>query len=980
MAGIYLAIDAQGQGKPQVTFDDFSGGLNTKTNPFLLKPNELAQAHNWLLDAEYGSLVLRNGDLARTDSLTKTIPSDITWRCIIADTGNWIPGAPIKSMIVTLDCDSSMPDQNGFLDGQTVDSLLGAVTFFTINFSFQNGGTPDSQILLDVDTLDINNSGIAIGDSAKIVLTQADFTQAIDTGGVTGLYAFYSQPTTKSLLYVIPGFGSQNQWSSLYASRSQQYNPVVKLADFLYKGETPIWETWNGFVYVALPRQRPLITNGTRTVHLVPRAPGQIEIVPAQPDTPNGAWTIDGSVRYGLFRRAADTGAGLAALMDRVGYISHKVPVFNEWNLLFGFPREIGDTLAAAATGPIRSDSVLLYVTRTRGNPEQFPQFIDSLFIIDSIISGTPAILDTFKMLDSIPNDSLGTTSYPFVGLPSGLLPYDTGYVDSATFILTISGGADRSRFFTAPGQPTLIKQEHTVRADDWWPSGTESDTGNLDHIGWAYAVTKFDTLIGLMSDTSPNLIISTGFQVDFGNGKDSTSAITINVPQLTDFDTGQVRIVWRAQIKNQQIGDSVIVTTDTFLIIIPGEPVGTETIVLTISSAVKHVIHSSLLPVGVLHGKDDTLFIDSVNWRTWSSGGAIDKSIDLDRRFSAFNNFHAIESRTAILKGFFAFKGSLFGWTDGRLFRSTLNKPVFAPFNDIRFDVGGGQVIVQVTNIGPNILVMLSDGQIELYDPVSGLPTKGSFVDGVGCIAPQSLITRGGIAYWMSNDGIRTASIHPVKSFGVPTRIISTKINDLIVDGRSDSLKSTMAAGIGPDGKTIIFCYPSIDTMFIYYPELDAWTTRSGSFFQATNYDTTTVEGLLHSSKMVYAKTGDERVFELYASPTYYDSGLGTSVVGTFETRPFFTDPSIWQVTQVGMLRGVSKNAVVSILNDSASQEVTETFQSTDPRYSIHGLAFNEGSFMSLRYSTSSIQPTLTDTVRRIDIWGRVIGHPIVK
>lgn len=1030
---VFFASNAKAQ-EPSISIKDFSGGLNTKTNPFNLKLNEFVQLHNYLLNAEFGSLVLRAGDIARTDSLDKTIPSDKVWECIVLDTATYFGSGQIA---IIVNCDDTMPSQDGLLDGINVDSLnplgMGGVAFTINTYRF----IIDSQANFITDTAAGAANLVGIGDSISVTLTQAEFLSAVDIGGITGLYAFYSKPTTKLLMFVIPSFGSDNRWSALYASRSNQYNPTQKLADFIYKGETPLWETWNGFTYIALPRQRPMISNGTRTTMLVPRAPGQVEVVPVVdkgitvtlhgknfagvdsssvtggPDSliidtaawnavggsafccdsiiDDSAWAIDGSVKYSLFRRHADTGAGLGNIMDLIGYVSHPIPIFDERNLIYGFPREASDTANTA----VRSDSVLLYLVRTRGNPQETPKFIDSFFVIDSIISDNPSILDSFKIIDSIPNDSLGATSYPFIGVPKGIVPYDTGYVDSATDILNVSETIARSALFSAPGAPTFIGHTEADSANDWWPSVPDTLSLNRFHVGWEYGLTRFDTVLNqpIVSNMSPVLTVSTGYSVSFSGGNDSTTVITIGIPRRTALDTSQSTIVWRRQLTFSPNPDSFVVITDTVVITIrvgggrgePGEV--RQTKIRTYKAhADTNIIRSAFFPIGFINNATDTIFIDSMNYVDWASGGATDRSIDLNARFNLNDN------RMDIVKGFFAFKDNLFAWTDDRLFRSNLDEPVFEPFNDILFDPENGDVITQVTNVGPNLLVFYSNGLTELYDPLDILPTKGSPLDGFGCFAPQSLVNWGGSIYFGALDGIRTLSSHPVKLFGVANTVISRKINDQIIDGRSDSLKSTLVGTVGPDGQTLRFCYPSIDTTWIWHPPvnpgddpLGAWTTRDFSFFQAIPYDTNSIEGLLRSGNTVYARTGDERVFDMEVNTaTYIDSGLGlgqgTAVVGLLQTRPLFDDPNTWQISRIGLLRsGGVRNVTLSILSDDLTVLITELFLNTEPRYTVHAIGLNQSVFPSIRYALPSTaqQP---DTLRRIDIWGRFIGSPWVR
>lgn len=982
---VFLAATVESLEKPDVTFKDFSGGINTKDNPFSLKPNEYLQMHNYVLDAEYVSAALRPGDVNKTDSIAITIAADSILLCSVITAYAWFPVEPEAGSVLVVLCDKPVPEIDNFLLGIGADSSDGAAPLgeaFTIKNSFQD--INDNSLTMRI-VKDAGVSPLTTADSISVTISQAEYAATLDTGGITGLYAFYSKPTTKLLMYVVPGFGAKNQWSSLYSSKASQYEPSILLSDFIYKGETPLWETWNNWVYIALPRQRPMISNGTRTAMMVPRAPGQLEIVPAQPDTPTGAWTIDGAPRYGLFRRHADTGAGEGNRMTKVGKISHAVPLYNEWGLIYGFPREASD----ANNNAVRSDSVLLDLVRTRGDPNSPPKEFDSLFLIATITSGDPSILDTLKIIDSVPNDSLGTSTYPFVGT-GGVIPYDTGYVNTQTDVRDTTGSATINQLFTAPGSPTLIAQKQGDTTNDFWPLAAKIDSSNREHIGWEYGITRFDTTIDLplMSDMSPTLVISTAPPVNLG-GKDSTTAIWLGIPRRTALDSGMATVVWRRQIKYAPNIDSFTVTTDTFYVwefpgggefrssesqnILRSDPL--LDIITTVTYSDSLITKSAFFPVGVIL-TNDTIFYDSLSWSDMMAGGRTNKDVAIDPRWNPLDN------RMAIVKGFFGFKDHLFAWTDNAIFRSTLDTPVFKLFSDISFDPENGDVITQVTHIGPNIVVFWSNGLTELYDPSGQLPTKGSPVSGLGCIAPQSLINHGGIIYFMSKDGIRAMASHQVKNYGVTNPLISRKINDQIVDGKTDSLKSTMVAGIGTGGKTIVFTYPSISKMYQYYPELDSWTTRDGSFFQATNYDTTQIEGLLHSSTMLYARTGDQRVFD-YQTKTLllYDSGLTSAAyTGVIETRPVSFTPNVHEVKLIGVLKAHSggDQGTFTIKNDSGTTLVTEAFPGNDPVYSVHGVKYNEASIFTFQWATSI--GTAPDTIRQWDFWTKYVHGPRIR
>jgi len=990
----FLASTVESDPQPDVIFNDFRGGINTKDNPFTLPFNEYLQLHEYVLDGEYGSAILRRGDAKRTDSIALTIPTAITWECLITDT---VHNTKSNRIHFYMSCDSTVPAQDEFLLGQDIDSLnpAGGTDFTSIGYWGNSYFATDSECVF---LADIDIAKLATGDSATITLSTGGYLVASDTGGITGLYALYGN-LRKSILGVIPGYGAQDQWSSLYASRPNKYELTQKLSDFIYKGETPSWATWKGFAYIALPRQRPMITNGTRTTMLVPRAPGQVEIVPVLSSSENpqhdSTWTIEGTPRYVMVNRYADITADATenslGLMKQLGYISHFVPLFNELALLYAFPRQAHDSIAASY---VISDSVLLYILRTRGHENVPLPEIDTLFIIDSIISGDVDTLDVATFIDSIPNDSLGTASYPAATDSAGyvlVIPVDTGRSYTQTAIRDTTGGADRNPQFTAPGAPTLIAQFHSSDITlDWWPDGALLDSSNRHHIGWQYGITQFDTALSqpLMSNMGPLLTVSTSSQTNnsVASSYDSTIAIHVGIPKTTAFDSSLARIVWRRQVRYEPNMDSFMVVIDTFLF---GEPVHGYTAPLedtrlagwlTFKDRTVYtdsmITFSAFFPVGLMIGNVDSVFEDSVNWHDFITGGRSPEGIKFDERFNPTDN------RMAIVKGFFPFKDQMFAYTDQAVFRSTVDTAVFKLFSDINFDAGNGDVITAITNIGPNIIVFRSNGLVELYDPNGPLPTKGSPVDGIGCIASESMINYGGIIYFMARDGIRALSAHPVKNYGVTNPLVSRKINDQIVDGKSDSLKSTMVAGVGTGGKTIIFTYPSISKMYVYYPELDSWTTRSGSFFQATHYDTSRIEGLQLSSTMIYARVTDQRIFDFQTSALYFDSGTtNAAYTGIIETRPFKDDDiNTFAIRKIGKLAGNTntRSGTFSIKNDSGTVEVTETFSQDDPMYSVHGVRYNEAQFFTLQWATGLA--ITADTTRAFHIWTKFLHGPPIR
>jgi len=1047
--------NAKAQGRPpDITIADWSGGINSKWSPFLLAPNEMLECNNYMLNLERGSLVLRKGDIKRTDSLDQIFINSTPGVGVLNQTGvvtsvdsftnlsvdKW------RSYNLTVD-DTNDVQPTGFWEADTAwlvsDSLTFAVivqyskfeaTKYTISF-------PSTSVVFDVD--DQVTMGLA-GTSGSVD------TVSVGAGGITGIYAFYEKPRDKKLLAITPGFGENNaRWSTLLSSLTNKYQPEVFLADYISFGETPIWATFGGNVFLALPEQRPIVTNVTNTSRLVPLAPGQSEIVPIrfkgvdsvywgkandgatdtsmQRDTTgfglvggsssccdsviDNVYDQNGTFRYTTYSRpffsgAVDTSPDslVDSLYDRMGYVSHEVTLFDQNALLVNATAQVNDSVETS-----QADSIIIVFARTKGYQNEIRPDVDSFYWISYLISDDLSILDTFKLIDSIPDDSLGSRDYPFVGAPRGILQADTSFIDSV-YDLQDPTSFDRHLTYTAPGMPKFVSRTSAANLDnDWWPLAIDIDSsGQKEHRGWAIMVTVVDTvLLGLFSDSSANLVIPTGFSALLG-GDDSTSSMTYNIPKLPIRETNKVRVVWRAEFKLQPAPDSFIFITDTILIVnrdiikefvIQREELEGREFVQSFSSDGRFenltfresvpgdstIVQSAFFPVGIIRDPAQTQFIDSLSYESWLGGGIRDNSIEIDNRWTPTDN------RMDIVKGFYAFKDNLFAWTDSRLFRSELGDPRFKPFNDILFDPGNGDVIIQVSSIGPNLVVFWSSGLAELFDPVGTLPTKGSPVEGIGCIAAHSLVNFGGTIYFRAKDGIRTITSSPLKNFGVANTVISAKINDKIVDGISDSIATTMVVAVDERDGTIIWSYPSIDTMFVYYPSLSQggigpWTTRSGAMNQATHYDTTAVANLIKSSSLLYAKAGDQRIFEMFGSPNSFDSGVGGSYAGRVLTRPLFADWREWKLQRLAIRNTAStRDASILYRNDRlvSLPTIPQLLSLNDSTYQIISIASLEpSSYWSLdfRGGVDIGAGTDTDTLRTFYIWGSHAGEVDTK
>ena len=962
------------QDKPSVSLRDFSGGLNTNTNPFLLKQNEFLQLHNFDITDEFGSISLRRGFRAVTDSFTRItgVDSIRVQGYVQLATVNIAPvllggGIGEELLIVRFDTTTNPLRAGGFWDGANgVDTTVGGVPHTHLAVINSYNVYPSAN--LDIGHFIVDDSTIfAVGDSFYVARDTTSVN--IDTGKITGLYAFNDRNGRTFLLSIVPGFGSGGKWSSLMMSRQGEYAPNTRLWPYIYKDETPIWETWNNRVYIALPRQRPLIFDGDRARPLIPATPGQMEIIPLKT-----SGNINGHVRYALVEKSRlndDT-------LKRIGYLSHEIELNNENALLFNFPRPVIDS-----TYILYPESANYLLCRTRGRPFETKKFVDSLFIVDSIIINDLSVLDTLTIIEDAPDDSLGESAYPFVGLPMGIFPVDTFYID--TLLKIDSNGFYTDLTFHAPGQPSFIRKFDTLRAGDWYRNDTsEAPIAEKLSLGVSYFVTLLDTLSGIMSDSSPNLIVALSHPVAAG-GTDSTKRIVVGIPRRTARDSGLVQVLWRSHWYTAIIPDSFI--NQSIIIEIGAGGRFPSDVKIHIPTSIRVPVtkrqRTAFFPVTIITDATQDSVVDSIKMETLFEGDATSNTVLADRRWNPQDN------RIVIANGFKAFKDHLFSWEGSRLFRSSLDTPIFRPFNDVAFNLDDGDENTGLAVLGPNLLTLKNRSITELFDPIAGLPTKGSQNNGIGCIAPHSLVEGNGSITFLSELGVVTLKASQFQPFGIQTGIISHNINDLIL-GRPGSKRSAAdlkkAVGALVDDKYLL-CFPvnadpSNDTVFVFHIPLNAWSTYDFSFHQATKYDTFTVEGLVQSNRLLFARNDDERIFEFGGSSFYIDSGDANAfIAGVFETRPLFTDPDYWAVRNIAMLRSSGAGSGVFHVLDQDGTSLTNNTVSLTTSLRVNKLAYKPHDFIwsTIRYNTGSVFADSL-TIHGIDIWGRRLSRQITQ
>jgi len=396
-----------------------------------------------------------------------------------------------------------------------------------------------------------------------------------------------------------------------------------------------------------------------------------------------------------------------------------------------------------------------------------------------------------------------------------------------------------------------------------------------------------------------------------------------------------------------------------------------------------KFELHTTIpAAIKVLTTSTDSTFLDTLTWvqtLTGLSSGA--DTLNLRRQTVNVNFWNPQVNLTNVTYAY-PYGGRLWMSIGSQLYRSEVNVAgIVQPFQDVAFNLDDGDAITAIIGLGPNLRVFKNFSSIVLYDPLNDLPQKGSQTFGIGCVAPNSLEEWGGKLFYLSADGVIAEQTAQFKDYGIKQGLISQNINNLLIGDRSlADLKTAVAAPIFDDKYIITF--PGSDTSFVYHLQLDKWSMWDFSFSQATLYDTLTTEGLVRSKDVVFAKSGDERLFRYAAQDAmHFDSGSGSFVEGSFTTRPVFADPNQWQITQMGFHRSDSIIGNVSVIGDSADASVASATYGSEARdYLLKGIAPNSSRWFEIKYTTNLLTTNELNKIYGIDVWAIPAGRQITK
>jgi hypothetical protein len=613
---------------------------------------------------------------------------------------------------------------------------------------------------------------------------------------------------------------------------------------YIYTGETPYWTTWKDDVYFSNGRQVPVVYHNGYARNLVVQAPGEPMIYPMN-DTATWGDCPNGEYRY-LIRLQP----GGSSTYD-VSYLSHRIKAFNKKIMLTNFISRATDSTLGVDSAAW--DSVVLFVYRCTANVGTYQENTTMWAIYTASLDSIDIRLDTLRVIDSIPDDSLGSGSYSTSTIVS---------FAKAGRLSNLSINAIRN------GAPTYIgRNVDTAQEKICLPKDT---SGNIDTntICIVYMCTYTDTITGHESDSGRNLYIF----IHTDTGKIDTvfdSNFVIGIPPIPAGQEHLIRNLYKAYgytFSRDSLGGNIVTGWDSSYVTKwkAGQRRGRwhtteqDTILTPIYS-----LDTTISDYYLLASIRDSSIKQFVDTNSWDS---ISTQRDIYYKSGAPTSLNYIT----------VFGDRAWGSSGSKLYYSYLDSGGYwAAFDDIALNMDDGDEITRIVPYRDHIKVFKNKAQFILYTDDGINYNRKWVVDGIGCIAPRSMTAYNNGLVYLSEHGVIYETGLIYKDRGSSFDIISMDISDLL-DYTPDQHRT--AVGIIKDNKYWL-SYPAKDTTYVYDFIFKGWSVWSPlAFTQATFYDTIHSSNIRPAKDMLFITENSDKVYK--ADTTTTDNGTAIPVV----------------------------------------------------------------------------------------------------
>jgi len=807
--------------------------------------------------------------------------------------------------------------------------------------------------------------------STNKALSIRDGYDRIDTAydTVRSIYNYTQRDGRKRLLGIVDD--SLEGVADLVISEAYEYGidtadgAVIGFSHIYSKGEM-FWATWKSDAYWSNGRQRAKIIRDTVVRDMVTLAPGELRTIPIDAGS-----ELDGEYQYVVisFYKSCDTASWYDNYM--AGYSSIPIKVIDGRVLITNIPPPAYDTLVdiADTTGQY-SDSVVVAIYRSLANEDNTDDTAFTYYRVwvDSLVPY--GALDTLTIIDSIPDDSFGTGSY-------------TNQIMGQIIGLAISNSYSLDLYAFRSGAPTYVRYNDGADSANYIFPRDTGDGGSpviADSIvlrSVSYICTYIDTLTEFESDSSRALRI---------NWTAGDTCYTIGVPKAPTGMEYLKRAIYKSYtyevVQDTALTDPTVKDTSIYMysaaspgyrwyleILKNGQLIQVAPPVYRsdMESAMP-TFHTGVYRIKFKTGIPNIFYRDSVITPYFKIGEIDDYTTLTFLDTTTFDSTltGTIFTRPTARKHFGQLKpfgDRMWGIDRSNVSWSYLDTSgLWGAWSYIALNPDDGDENIAIAPCRDYMKVFKNKSQFILYMDSDYEYSRKWIVDGIGCVAPKSMVACNNGLIYLSNHGVvnETGSVYRDK--GSDYGIISYPIDDLI-DYKPSELRT--AIGFLYDDKYWL-SFPAKDTTYVYDLITGGWAIYGYAFSDATNYDTVQTATMNPPTEMVFTIKDDKGIY-LVADTTQTDNGV--PIIARWKSGPFAKSSRNVRIDKLGFWTD-DNSSFSYVLYDAEDTAKIDSIKITpDDRYYLISPVINESNYFQL--GITNLPDTSADLeINEIDIY----------
>jgi len=715
------------------------------------------------------------------------------------------------------------------------------------------------------------------------------------------------------------------------------------LYNWIYSNVTPAWSIYNNVLIMANGHNRPIRFNGTNVKPLVETAPGTWDVAPLK-ERSSSSQLLDGDYYYALRTwgpcESQDVCTTHIKNDDSLFFtnVTPQIHVDSDWVVIYA-PWLYAHSDSTDSPYQIKGD---IGRTKSGASPDSVYHIANFVFYRSGSLD-----IDSVYYVDSIPDDSLGNASHPYIGR-----------LDTAIHIADTA-----SDTLLKMGQMKWLGTSNNPGGREAW-TGIAKGMREVDTTWYAtdYVYALYDSSTGMHTELSPILRVP---MTDVVNDSIYDYQIELAIPKLLSNRDYCWRLIYRRKVTKLQetVTDTLFRMdavpavkygiNDMWALQLPGPgyyckfPDGSIDKNHTMrfwdetsqrymcgtrfqhydTTVVKTHVGTYYL-LDTIKNVEDTAYADSVYFDSLNWADAENKPTYLDVWTLPAMNYPTV-------------------FADGmgdRLYMADGSKVYFCQFDETGVQIGRwseGLSVSIAPDDGDEITALHGgDGFLDVYKndswyrlyQIGREDAEIRLMDGaIGCIAPNSVVDapNGGMA-WLHSSGIYMYSGHYrslYKSSGGNIRKISQPVDNWL-NGLTISQRRDCVGWIDEDGRNLIFSFPSLDTSLVMSLISGEWCKWTFAPDQVCRYDTAYRTDLRPADDILFVDNTDS-VYKF--GGTALDAG--DSVQSVWKSALMYTTGEYGKIIRFGLWKySNSDNGIDFNIYDLSDTGVVRTIRDTTP------------------------------------------------